>query len=150
MRTALIRRTPWRALETPAFDRLFDACMAGFGESRAPAAGSTHWSPAVDLEQDEKAVTLRADIPGVNPEDVSVTVEDNLLTLEGERTIASKGEEGTTRWAERASGAFRRVVKLPATVDADKIEARYQNGVVEITCPIAADARPRQIKVLTN
>ena len=111
-----------------------------FGDiDRDPARGA--WAPAVDVEQNEKAVVIRADLPGVHPDKMKVAIEDGRLTLEGEREETRKGEEGSAGWTERFTGTFRREIALGSTVDAGAIEAKYEDGVLTITCPVKAEAQ---------
>ena len=148
MRTALIRRNPWaypvrfRTMNT-LFDDLFDNRIAG----PAPECAEAVWSPAVDVEETEAGVTVRADVPGVAPENIKVAVEGDVLTIEGERSLEREGAEGKTHWHERSSGAFQRRLRLPQRVDAGAVTAKYNHGVLEVTCPLRAEAKPRQIDV---
>ena len=121
------------------FDRLFD----NFGaELTRPVTAF----PAVNVWEDNDAFHLEAELPGLKQEDVNIAVtQRNVLTLSGER----KPEEGEGRWhrRERGFGRFQRVLRLPAPVDADKVEARLDNGVLRLTLPKHEDAKPRRIAV---
>ena len=147
MKTALIRTNPFRLARDPwGVDRIFDGLFGDVDQS----APSRAWAPAVDVEQNEKAVVIRADLPGVEPDKMKVSVEDGRLSLEGEREETRKHEEGSTGWTERFTGTFRREIALGSTVDAGAIEAKYEDGVLTITCPVKAEAQPRKIKVTKN
>ena len=147
MRTALIRRKPFRLARDPwGFDRFFDGLLGEAAEN-SPARA---WAPAVDVEQNDKATVIRADLPGVDPEQVKISLDDRRLTLEGEREETREKTEGDAHWVERFSGLFRREIALGSTVDADGIEAKYKDGVLTITCPLKAEAQPRKIKVSKN
>ena len=121
------------------FDRLFD----NFGaELTRPVTAF----PAVNVWEDNEAFHLEAELPGLKQDDVNIAVtQRNVLTLSGER----KPEEGEGRWhrRERGFGRFQRVLRLPAPVDADKVEAKLENGVLRLTLPKHEDAKPRRIAV---
>ena len=147
MRTALIRRNPFRLARDPwGFDRFFDGLLGDVAES----APSRAWAPAVDVEQNDNTTVIRADLPGVDPGKMKVSVDDGRLTLEGEREETRESKEGDSHWAERFTGVFRREIALGSAVDASAIEAKYEDGVLTITCPLKAEAQPRKIKVTKN
>jgi HSP20 family protein len=105
------------------------------------------WTPAVDVFEDQDSVKIVAELPGVKPEDVKLSIENNVLTLRGEkRQVAEEKTERVHRY-ERAYGAFERSFALPNTVDAERAEARYDTGVLTIHLPKAERARPREIEV---
>lgn len=105
------------------------------------------WSPAVDIYETEDEIVLKAELPGVNKDDVSVEVTDNLLILKGERRAEKEIKEENYHRRERVYGAFQRSFTLPNIVDKEKVRARYKDGVLEITLPKASEAKPKQIKV---
>jgi len=105
------------------------------------------WIPAVDVFEDKDSVKIIAELPGVKPEDVKLSVENNVLTLRGEKKqVAEEKTERVHRY-ERSYGMFERSFALPNTVDADRVEARYDNGLLTIQLPKAERARPREIQV---
>lgn len=116
-----------------------------FGGQRASSAGA--WSPALDVEETEDHFTLHIELPGVNPDDVDVSFEENVLTVEGERKFYEQGEAEGFRRVERHFGRFHRAVRLPDRVDADKIDASYRDGLLTITVPKAEESKPRRIEV---
>ena len=144
MRTTLIRR-PYVA--GPAFAQpwgeFIERC---FGDMCAPRQ-ETSWNPAVDILEDENGLRVVADLPGVAPENIKVAVEENTLKIEGHRKEEKEGEEGKTHWTERFTGSFSRSLRLPALVDAAAISAKYNQGVLEIACPLRPEAKPREIEV---
>ena len=103
--------------------------------------------PPMQITENEDGFHVRAEIPGIKPSDLVITALRNRLTVEGRREIAP--ENGKVSWQrkERAEGAFSRTVTLPDEIDADKVEARYEHGVLSLTLPKAAAAKPRQIEV---
>jgi HSP20 family protein len=121
-----------------------------FGQRFLPATrvGNGHeWCPEVDIIDEKDHLLVRADLPGMKQEEISVEVADNTLTIKGERKHESETKEGTTYRAERSYGSFLRSFTLPAGVDAAKVAATYKNGVLEIRVPKLAQAQTKQIKV---
>lgn len=117
------------------------------GLQRWPQAGGwTEW-PAIDVAEDEKAITVRADVPGLEPADLDVEVSGNLLTLRGKREDEwSESKAGVYR-QERRSGSFARTISLPTYVQADKIEARYDKGTVTVTLPKQPGQGPKRVNI---
>lgn len=108
----------------------------------------SNWVPAVDIfENDRKELVLKAELPDVKKEDVSVTVENNTLTLSGERKFDSEVKKEHYHRIERAYGNFSRSFSLPATVDTGKIGAEFKNGVLIVRLPFREEAKPRSINV---
>ena len=115
-----------------------------------PTAGTTQASrlyPTVDLTETEEGFTIRADVPGVLPDDLDVTLEDGVLTLAGEKKETQRNDAEGWHLNERRFGAFRRSFALPTAVDENAIEARHENGVLTVVLKKAASAKPRKIKV---
>jgi HSP20 family protein len=105
------------------------------------------WTPAVDVFEDKDAVKINAELPGVKPAEVNLTIESNVLTLRGEKKqVAEETTERVHRY-ERSYGMFERSFALPNTVDADRVEARFENGLLMIHLPKVERARPREIQV---
>lgn len=130
-------------------DRMFE----GLGSARAGLEGSTTggfaiWSPAIDVIERDGRFVVRADVPGLSPDDIRLEVRDGALVLEGERRqeIEVEGEEGVYR-SERMYGRFSRVIPLPEAADLDKAAARFENGVLEIEIPLREDAQRRRIEI---
>lgn len=105
------------------------------------------WCPAVDISENENALVLSADIPGVKMEDIDIKLEQGTLTLSGSREFKKQEEKGGYHRLERSYGSFHRAFSLPDTVDTDKVEASFDNGVLTITLPKKELAKPRTIKV---
>ena len=106
------------------------------------------WVPAVDIYETEKdGLVLKAELPDMKREDISVTVENNTLTLKGERKFEGEARQEQFHRVERVYGTFSRSFRLPQTVDATKIAAEYKNGVLTVTLPVRAESRPRTINV---
>lgn len=109
------------------------------------------WTPAVDVKEEKDRFLVTADIPGVDPKDIEVTMENGVLTIHGERKYESEDEdkESGYRRVERAYGKFYRRLALPDVADADRISAEGRNGVLEISIPKSEKAKPRRIEVKT-
>jgi len=108
------------------------------------------WVPPVDIFEDQTAIRIVAEVPGVSPDAVKISLENNLLTINGtKQQVAEERTERVHRY-ERTYGTFERSFTLPATVDADAIQASYEHGVLTVTLPKAEKARPRQIEVKVN
>ena len=149
--TYALTRVPFRpARSLWNIDGLFDRFLEGW-ESPWPLERLQQASaPAVDLEENEKELVVRADLPGVDPKDIKVTLNDDYLTIEGERKEEAERTEGKERYVERFNGSFCRTIHLPDRVDAEAIQAKHRNGVLEIACPCIAEAQPREIEVATK
>ena len=110
-------------------------------------AMTTAWAPALDISERKDAYLVTVEVPGVEPEDLDITMEDGLLTIKGERQFTSESSEQQFHRVERRYGAFRRSITLPAQVQADHIEATFDNGVLQIVVPKAEEAKPKRIQV---
>ena len=108
---------------------------------------TANWAPAVDIKEDDKAFTLLADIPGVDPEEIEVTMDKGVLTIKGERQSEKKTEEENYKRVERQYGVFYRRFTLPDSANADAIEAHSEHGVLKITIPKQEVAQSRRISV---
>jgi len=108
------------------------------------------WTPTVDIYEDENAITLKADIPGIDPNNVDIRVEGNRLLLKGQRNFEKETKRENYHQVERAYGSFYRSFLLPHNVHPDRIEATYKNGELKLVLPKREDARPKQIKVKTE
>jgi HSP20 family protein len=152
--------TRWQKpnLETawPTFDRLFSLRneLDQLFEPFSDVAGSTNllsgWTPAVDLYEDKDNFIVRAELPGMKKEDIEISLNAGALTISGERKSEAKFEEGDAYRAERFFGKFHRTLTLPKPVDGDKVKASYKDGVLNVTLPKTAEAKPKQIEVSVN
>lgn len=115
--------------------------------SRAAEAPRAAWAPSVDITENPEAIVVHAELAGIKPEDVKVDVENNVLTLRGERKSELEKHEGTAHRIERFYGSFSRQFLLPRTVDADRIEADLKNGVLTVKLPKKSEIKARQIAV---
>jgi HSP20 family protein len=110
-------------------------------------AMTTAWAPALDISERKDAYLVTVELPGLKSEDLDITMEDGLLTIKGERQFTSESSEQQFHRVERRYGAFRRSITLPAQVQADHIEATFDNGVLQIVVPKAEEAKPKRIQV---
>ncbi len=124
-------------------ERMFRSVI---GEGERPATAGA-WSPALDVEEDEESFTLHVELPGVDPDDVEVSLEENVLTISGERGFYDEKESEGFRRIERRFGRFHRSVRMPDRVDGANVEARYKDGLLTIVVPKAEEAKPRRIEV---
>ncbi|MFQ5663973.1 MAG: Hsp20/alpha crystallin family protein [Terriglobia bacterium] len=150
MTRLLTRWDPFRDLTTlhdPIY-RLFDDSFGRFrGELGSEALEGATWAPAVDIVEKGDELVLKADLPGIDPKTVEISVENGTLTLKGERKWESDLKEDDYRRVERVYGSFVRCFTLPRSVDPDKVEAEYRNGVLQVRLPKRPEAKPKQIKV---
>jgi HSP20 family protein len=107
----------------------------------------TTWAPAVDIFENEHELVVKADLPDVNPKDLDIRVENNILSIRGERKFEKKSSEGNYLRVERSYGSFARSFSLANTVNSEAIKAEYQNGVLTLSLPKREEAKPKQIKV---
>ena len=132
-------------------DRVFDDVFGGLTRrpgGRQGAQRLTEWAPAIDVVEKDGDLLIRAELPGVKPEDVDITLQDDVLTISGERRAEQEGERGGYFVRERRYGSFSRSLALPGGLDESKVHARYDNGVLEVTVEGAAAVRePKRIQI---
>ena len=143
---AMVRWEPVRDLLTLSerMNRMLDPNFRGNDEDWA-LGGS--WAPAVDIYEKDGNIVLKAELPGVDPKDVDVRVENNLLTLRGERKFDNEVKRDNYHRVERSYGSFSRSFTLPNVVDTQNIKAEYRDGVLHMTLPKREEAKPRQIQI---
>ena len=124
------------------FNTFFDTPTSGNGE-----AAARRWIPAMDLVETEDHFVLKADLPGVAEGDVSIELDDNVLTVSGERKVEQEEKREGFHRVERSFGRFRRSLKLPDGVDADAIAATFDKGVLEIRIPKPEARKPRRVEI---
>jgi HSP20 family protein len=144
MRT-LSRFEPFRGVSSlqDQINRVFNDVFERAGDE----SSLTSWAPAVDILETQHELIVQADLPDVNPKDLDIRVENNILTIRGERKFEKKVSEDKYLRVERAFGSFSRSFSLANTVNAEAIKADYQNGVLTLAIPKREEAKPRQIKV---
>ena len=145
--TVLARFEPFREFATLQ-DRINRAFRDSYsGAAQDDALTTSSFAPAVDVYEDEHQVALKIEVPGIDEKDIDVRVENNTLTVHGERKIESEEKEENYRRVERQYGSFTRSFTLPQTVDTENVSATYERGVLKVTLPKKAEAKPKQIKV---
>src|ERR1700682_656872 len=144
--TVLTRWEPFREFSTlqDRVNRLFRETQ---GNSQDESLTSSSFAPAVDVYEDEHNVTLKIEVPGIDEKDIDVRIQDNTLTVHGERKIEKEEKEENYRRVERQYGTFTRSFTLPSSVDPAQVNAQYDNGVLKISLAKKAEAKPKQIKV---
>ena len=148
--TVLTRWEPFREFSTMQ-DRM-NRMNRLFRESYSPEAPeealtTTGFAPLVDIYEDEHNITLKIEVPGIDEKDIDVHIENNTLTVHGERKIEKEEKEENFRRVERQYGSFTRSFTLPTTVDPEKVSANYDKGILKISLAKKAEAKPKQIKV---
>jgi HSP20 family protein len=145
---AIIRWDPFRDLMTlrEKMNRLFEETFITRGEEKELVSGS--WTPSVDIYETENTLVLSAEVPGIEENDIEIKIENNTLTLHGERQFEKETKEENFHRIERAYGSFHRSFTLPNYIDQDKIKAEHENGVLKITMPKKKEMKPRKVKVL--
>lgn len=141
---SVVRWDPFRDITSlrDEMDRLFSRSL---GES----AGPRMWSPAVDVVEQPDAIVVKAELPGIAPDQIDIEVDDNVLTIRGERKFEEQVEEGRFYRLERSYGHFQRSLGLPQGVRSDDISASFDHGVLEVRVPKAEEVKPRKIAVGT-
>jgi HSP20 family protein len=144
----LARWEPFRGVTTlqDQINRLFNDAFERTNEQSSLSA----WAPAVDIYETEHELVVKADLPDVDPKDLDIRVENNILTLRGERKFEKKVNEENYLRVERSYGSFARSFTLANTVNPDAIKAEYHNGVLTLSIPKREEAKPKQIKVNVN
>ncbi len=140
--TKVVRWTPVNPVNLfNEFDRLFE---------RPSARTASEWSIALDVAETEAAYLVKATVPGINPDDVEITLEDDVLSLKGEIQRDEEVEEAKYHVRERRYGAFSRSIRFPMAVNGDAVEATYSNGVLSLNIPKAEAVKPKRIVVNPN
>ena len=145
----IVRWEPFRDLVTTQdrLNRLFNETMGRFIGSEGLRSGA--WLPPVDIYETEQNIVLQAELPGVDPKDVEATVHEGTLYLKGERKYEKEVKEESYHHVEGAYGTFARTFELPASVDADRVQAEFKDGVLTLTMPKKEEAKAKRIKIST-
>jgi HSP20 family protein len=145
--TLLTRWDPFREFVTiqDRMNRLFRDSYAPEGQDQS--LNTSAFAPPVDVYEDEHNVTLKIEVPGIDEKDIDVRIENNTLTVHGERKFEKEEKEENYRRVERQYGSFTRTFTLPTTVDQESVQADYEKGVLKIKLAKKEEAKPKQIKV---
>lgn len=149
---ALVKWEPFRDWFTlqERMNRLFDGSLSRFRWPDDEDLGLGAWSPAVDIYETEQEIVVKAELPEVTLNDIDLRIENNTLTLKGERKREQETKEENFHRMERLYGSFCRSFSFPSTVDQDKITAEFKDGVLKIRLPKKEEVKPKQIKVTVN
>jgi HSP20 family protein len=142
---------PWTPMDNlqsfqHEMNRMFEDFFRG-GNGEAAGTGLSSWTPAVDIHETDDGFVIKAELPGVSKDDVSIEVHQNTLTLRGQRKHESAVKNERYHRVERAYGTFQRSFVLPAMVDHDKVQATYKDGVLELHLPKSEAAKPKRISI---
>ena len=144
---AITRWDPFR--EVAALQNRVNSLFRDFNEGESSLT-TISFIPAVDIYEEEKKIILKLEVPGVPEKDLDVTVENNTLTVKGERKFEKEEKEENFHRIERRYGSFSRAFTLPTTVETENIDAKYENGVLKLELKKKSEAQPKQIKVNIN
>jgi HSP20 family protein len=144
----MTRYDPWRMMDDwrQEMDRVFHPLLPRDEETSRVVGGD--WVPAVDIKDEDDRYVIRADLPGVKPEDIEVTMHNGVLTIRGERKFEETEEKENFKHIERSYGMFYRRFTLPENTDAEAIEAKGTDGVLEVTIPKTAEKHTKRIEVM--
>jgi HSP20 family protein len=126
-------------------NRLFEDANRGLRNDEPSA--TTNWSPAVDIFETENEIIVQAELPGVDRKDIGLQLENNVLTLKGERRFEKETKQENYHRIERSYGGFSRAFSIPAIVDEEKIRADYKDGILKIALPKKEQVKPKQIRI---
>jgi HSP20 family protein len=149
---AIVKWEPFRDLLglQGRMNRLFEDSLRGWSHGTTAdddwALGGT-WAPLVDIYEQEGNLVLKAELPGVDPKDVDIRLENNILTLSGDRKVDSEVKRENYHRVERAYGSFTRSFTLPSVINQEKIQAEFKDGVLKVTLPKREEAKPKQITI---
>jgi HSP20 family protein len=148
--TTMMRWDPFQDLRSAQDEmaQMSPMLAQALGLHAQQASGRTSaWAPALDISERKDAYLVTVELPGLKPEDLDITLEDGLLTIQGERQFTAESSEQQYHRVERRYGAFRRSITLPAHVTAEGIQASFEDGVLQILVPKAEEAKPKRIQV---
>lgn len=152
MKRNTLSRVPRTGLLAEPFFRGFDQLLSDdvfrpFGLLRREGLEPSGWLPAVDIRESDDTYEFTAELPGLSKDDVTITVEEKVLTLAGERKFEENEDKNSYHRVERTYGSFSRSFTLPNAVDSEKVAAKFENGLLTISVPKAEETKPRTIKI---
>ena len=145
----LVKREPFRSLITvqDRMNRLFSDVFVRPSLLETEGAGVRDWVPAVDIFEDADNIVIKTELPGMDMKDIDVKMEDHTLTIQGERKLDQEEKRENYHRVERVYGTFHRIFALPSSLDAEKIHASYDRGVLTVTLPKKEETRPKKITI---
>jgi len=146
---SLVRYEPWSLLDQlhGEIGRTFNVRRGRNGEGKHRLPGNSDWTPAVDIREEDSRYVIHADVPGVDPKDIEINMEDGVLSIKGERHSEVTDEREGYKRVERVRGSFFRRFSMPDTADADAVTAKSKDGVLEIVIPKQEKLQPKRIRV---
>lgn len=148
---------PWKTRReesgVPAFGGMrtdLDRFVQNFFQDALPWAGGGSWNMPLDVEETDKEINVRVEIPGVSPEELNLSINDNTLVIAGEKKQSEEKRESGYLFQERRFGSFRREVPLPSKVDAEDVQAEYKDGVLHVHLKKSQEALPKKIEIKTG
>jgi len=141
--------TPWRPFEFDRIRREMDRLWDSFLEGRPMRKGeeSGEWLPSLDVSETKNDVVIKAELPGMDPKDIDISLNNGFLTIKGEKKHEREEKDENYHLVERSYGSFTRSVRLPREVQSDKITASFKNGVLRVTFPKSEEAKKKEIKI---
>ncbi|HOV91076.1 MAG TPA: Hsp20/alpha crystallin family protein [Syntrophorhabdaceae bacterium] len=137
---------PWREMERirKEMDNIWDTFF-----DRRPVRGDgvSEWMPSLDVSETKNSYIVKAEVPGIDPKDVEISLSENVLTIKGEKKQEKEEENENYHIIERSYGGFTRSFKLPGQIQGDKVKANYKNGILKITLPKTEEAKKKEIKI---
>ncbi len=144
----MLELAPWRPMkEISTLRREMDRLWEDFFGRRDILAEEATWVPAIDVSEDKENVLVRAELPGLEPKDVEISLSGDLLTIKGEKRQREEKKEENFHRIETRWGRFSRAVRIPVPVEAEKAEAKFENGVLTIRMPKKEEVKPKQIEI---
>lgn len=146
---SLVRYEPWSLLNQlhGEVDSLFNRRLGRYTEDNDQPVSSSDWVPAVDIKEEDNRYVIHADVPGVDPKDIEISMEDGVLSINGERHSETSDEREGYKRVERVSGSFFRRFSMPDTANADAVTAKSKDGVLEVVIPKQEKLQPKRIQV---
>ncbi|MEW6376809.1 MAG: Hsp20/alpha crystallin family protein [Thermodesulfobacteriota bacterium] len=142
--------SPWRPFkELERMRREMDRLWDSFFEERPRRKGEevSEWLPSLDVSETKNDVVVKADLPGIDPKDIDISLSEGVLTIKGEKKQEREEKEENYHLIERSYGTFARTIRLPREVQSDKINASYKNGILRVTLPKSEEAKKKEIKI---
>ncbi|MCX7858159.1 MAG: Hsp20/alpha crystallin family protein [Deltaproteobacteria bacterium] len=141
--------TPWRPFkELERIRKEMDELWESFFERRPVRTGElSEWLPSIDFSETKNSYVVKAELPGIDPKNIDISLTENMLTIKGEKKQEKEEEGENYHFVERSYGSFTRSIKLPGQVQSDKISASYKNGVLKVVLPKTEEAKKKEIKI---
>jgi HSP20 family protein len=140
--------TPWRPFEFEKMRREMDRLWDSFFESKPTRrVGEGEWAPSLDISETKGDLVVKAELPGIDPKDIDISLNEGILTIKGEKRQEKEEKEEGYHLVERSYGSFTRSIRLPREIQSEKINASYKNGVLKITLPKTEEAKKKEVKI---